>query len=179
MPRKSNWNSPTTAIRVPEHTAPTLLAIAQLLDRGPSLHWDESVDMRSQVIWRLSQFHTYVEVVVREIKRTKQPPTAEQYERLVNALMDAVDRYKEANYRLFCERIGQPPNPKLGRSPICPLLTGLKVGDRCQAHGIVGQLVIHDAPGEGDRYVAFQPADGPRQVFNQRLAADLEHLEVA
>lgn len=178
MPRKSNWNSPTTAIRVPEHTAPTLLAIAKLLDRAPSLHWDESVDMRSQVIWRLSQFHTYVEVVVREIKRTKQP-TVEDYERVVSGLMEAVDRHKEANYRLFCERIGQKPNTQLGRSPICPLLSGLKVGDLCQAHGIVGELVLHQPPGEGDRYVAFQSEDGHRQVFNRRLAADLERLEVA
>jgi len=32
MPRPSNWNSPTTAIRIPAHAAEQLLAIARQLD---------------------------------------------------------------------------------------------------------------------------------------------------
>ena len=178
MPRKSNWNSPTTAIRIPQHCADDLVAIAKLLD-SPKPHWDEDIPISPQVIHRLSQFHSIVEVLVREIKRTEQPDL-DRYQRLVNALWDAVERFKESNYRLFCQRIGQQPNPTLGKPPTtCPLLAGFKVADRCQAYGAIGQLVISHGPAEGDRYVTWQREDGIRQVFNRRLASDIQPLEVS
>jgi hypothetical protein len=52
MPRPSNWNSPTTAIRVPTHCAEQLLEIARALNREfctkPS---DHSQDLTPE--WRL------------------------------------------------------------------------------------------------------------------------------
>ena len=178
MPRKSPWNGPTKAIRIPEHCADDLMAIAKLLDRPESLHWDESTATQPQALVKLSSFHAYVESLVREIKRTKQP-TEEQYQCLVNALWDAVDRYKEANYRLFCEKIGQPPNPELGRKPTCPLLAGFRVGDRAQLYGNTGTFVVSDGPAEGDRKVVFATDHGLRHVFNQRAAQDIQPLEAA
>ncbi|MEM9118202.1 MAG: hypothetical protein AAGD09_10010 [Cyanobacteria bacterium P01_F01_bin.56] len=175
MPRKSEWNSPTTAIRIPEHCAEDLKAIAKLLDRPESLNWDESIDPKAQALHKLSSFHAYAESLVREIKRTEQP-TPDEYQHLVNALWDAVERYKEANYRLFCERIGQPPNRELGRKPICPLLAGFQVGDRCELHGHAGELVISEGPAEGDRKVVFAADHGPRQVFNTTAAAHVQPL---
>jgi len=179
MPRKSPWNGPTKAIRVPEHCADELLAIAKLLDGPPNLHWDETVSTKAQVIYRLSNFLTHIEVLIRELRREHGPHTQGRYEQLVDQIWSAVERHKEANYRLFCQRINQRPNPSLGRVPTCPLLAGVAVGDRVSVNGAEGELVISDGPGEGDRYVAFRPDNGLTQVFNRRLAADVQRVEVA
>lgn len=117
MPRKSQWNSPTTAIRIPEHCADDLLAIAKLLDAPPNLHWDGSVATNPQALVKLSQFHTHIEVLVRELKRERDPLTKGRYEELVDHIWNAVQQYQEVQYRLFCQRTGQQPTSR-GRSEV-------------------------------------------------------------
>lgn len=151
MPRKSNWNSPTTAIRIPQHCADDLMAIAKLLDQ-PMPDWDE-----------FDEF-------VREIKRTKQEEPLKRAG--IPVCKPKTDPQTIAQG--IAEGWIQPKQTEI----VCPLLAGFKVGDRCQAHGAIGQLVISHGPAEGDRYVAFQTdSGGNRQVFNRRLASDIQPLE--
>jgi hypothetical protein len=237
MPRKSPWNGPTKAIRVPEHCADDLVAIAKLLDcpHGPDWYefdelvreikrtkheqdlkaagipvcrpktdpetiaqglsegwikpkpdraalpmWDERLATKPQALAKLNTFHGLTESLVRAIKFRSKPPTEDDYQQFVVSLWDLVNRYKEASYRLFCERIGQTPNTQLGKVPTCPLLAGYEVGDHAVLHGNPGQLVVSHGPGEGDRKVVHVSDCGHiRTVFNQRAAADIQPLEAA
>lgn len=238
MPRKSPWNGPTKAIRVPEHCADDLLAIAQFLDspdpdwyefdervreikrtkhehalkregipvcrpksdpetiaqglsegwikpksrateRAELPIWDERLATRPQALAKLNTFHGLTESLVRAIKFRSQPPKQDDYQQFVASLWDLVSRYKEASYRLLCERIGQTPNTDLGKMPTCPLLAGYQVGDRAQLYGNTGQLEVSYGPGEGDMKVVFVTDHGLCHVFNQTAAAEIQLLEEA
>jgi len=152
MPRKSPWNGPTKAIRVPEHCADELLAIARFLD-SPDPDWYE------------------LDELLKQIKGAK-------HERSLKAAGIPVCKPKTDPETIALGLAEGWIVPKRSDLP-CPLLAGVAVGDRVSVNGAEGNLVISDGPGEGDRYVAFRPDNGLTQVFNRRLAADVQRVEVA
>jgi hypothetical protein len=153
MPRKSNWNGSTTVIRIPEHCADDLVAIAKLLDCPHGPDWYEFDDL------------------VREIKRTKHEHALKQAG--IPICKPKTD--PETIAQGLSEGWIKPKKPL----PTCPLLACCQVGDRAVLHGKTGQLEVSYGPGEGDMKVVFATDCGIRTVFNRTAAADIQPLEAA
>jgi hypothetical protein len=179
MPRPPKWNGETVAIRVPKHCAPELLAIAKMLDSGFKVDdWDESLPTaldKTQALIQLWYFAGHVEALLRECDRTGDS------DRLRDRLWFSLKRMaKEASYRMGLWRRYEEIPPRAGwerPDKCCPLLSGLKVGDRCELGGNSGAIGLHTAPG-GDVYTVLRFDNGLTQCFNSTAAANIKRPEV-